>query len=154
MFRRHPGLQKWTKAFIVPEDNDRASPIFKIDFHTFYYSFLVGVAANERADDISDATDMFRFFPDHIRPKKNEIIAVLIHTYTKDLGIKLNDKESLKKMVSSLIDVEKKELSGEGYKRANQYAYRGFEIISEKIKYPSDAVKALQGIIEIINSYD
>lgn len=150
MFRRHERLKRFTDGFGA--NDERVSPIFKTNFHTFYYSFLVGVAAGERANDISGAKDMIDYFPENFRETKNQIIAVLIHTYTKELGIKLDDKQSLKKMVSGLINVEARQLSSEGYKRVNEYAYRGFEIIEKNIKYAVDPIDTIKKISQLINA--
>ena len=60
---------------------------------------------------------MIDYFPENFRETKKSIIAVLIHTYTNELGMKLDDKQSLKKMVSGLINVEARQLSSEGYKK-------------------------------------
>lgn len=152
-FRRHNDLQRWTNEFRASSnERERTSPIFRIDFNTFYYSFLVGVSQNQRSKDLRNTTDMVSNFPENFRATKNQIIGVLIYSYTRELGIQLDDKESLKNMVSSLIDVERKNLSSEGFKRVNEYAYAGFEIIESNIEFGQNPFKALEKICNLINT--
>ena len=148
-FRSHPKLREWTKAFTDKKEKI-SSAIFKTDFHTFYYSFLVGVSKNEMAndEDLKDSVEMSVDFTTDFKPVKMHIISVLISAYLKEQGYELEDAENVKKMVRALIDVDSNNLSSEGFKRINQYAYRGFEIIEKNNPWPNDPAASIDKIFK------
>tara|TARA_Y100000768_G_C23975965_1_gene683086 strand:+ start:896 stop:1198 length:303 start_codon:yes stop_codon:yes gene_type:complete len=97
---------------------------------------------------------MLRVFAPSHKESALQIIALLIATYTEDMGMNITDKKSLKKIMNDLISVDETgawNLSKEGFKRANQYAYAGFEIIHKKFKYASNSAETVKGILDIIN---
>ncbi len=149
-FRRHKDLKKWTEGFNTGESS---SPLFKTDFHTFYYSFLVGVSLNDMADeeDLKNTTDLSKDFTEIFKSSKYQMISILISVYLEEQGYELNDTETVKKMIGALIDVDSMTLSSQGFKRINQYAYRGFEKIYSDNKYAVNPAETISRILELIN---
>lgn len=147
-FRRHKDLKKWTEGF----NHGSPSPIFQTDFHTFYYSFLVGVIEGDMGneDDLKNTTEMAKDFTESFRSSKYQMISILISAYLKEQGFELNDTENVKKIINALIDVETMSLSSQGFKRINQYAYRGFEIIQSDNKYAVNPAVTIAKILDLI----
>ena len=77
-FRSHPKLREWTKAFTDKKEKI-SSAIFKTDFHTFYYSFLVGVIEGDMGneDDLKNTTEMAKDFTESFRSSKYQMISIL-----------------------------------------------------------------------------
>lgn len=147
-FRAHEKLRSFTKGF---ESGDYKSSIFKTDFSTWYFSFLVGVANSEREKNLSDTNEIMQKFPEGFSKSKKQIIGILITTYLKDSGMELENKKDLKKMIQDLINIETGELSKEGFKRANEYAYAGFELIYKNNRFAANPAETLKSIIKLIN---
>jgi len=153
MFKRHIEAQAWTKAAQSKDNNF----LFKRDFHTFYYCFLVGVKLGKRKD-VSDRTQSIDFtdnFVEEFHESKFQIIALLITGYLTEQKMKISDKKDLERIVDALINIKDQAnyLSSEGFERMNQYAQAGFEEISAQYKFPieGDPIKAIKKIYEILN---
>ena len=99
-------------------------------------------------EDLKDSVEMSVDFTTDFKPVKMHIISVLISAYLKEQGYELEDAENVKKMVRALIDVDSNNLSSEGFKRINQYAYRGFEIIEKNNPYPTDSAASIDKIFK------
>ncbi len=153
MFKRHENLSKWVKGI-----NENQSGLFPNDFTAFYYAFLVGIKHKKREEDINNAVDILRDVAPSHNESKLHIYGLLITTYTEEMGMEIREKKDIKNIIKDLIKINERDgswtLSEEGFKRVNQYAYAGFEIIYKHNKYATDPVQTIKSIIELINSKD
>tara|TARA_B100000003_G_scaffold13025_1_gene10812 strand:- start:530 stop:988 length:459 start_codon:yes stop_codon:yes gene_type:complete len=151
MFKRHENLAKWVAGL-----KGSKSGLFPNDFTAFYYAFLVGIKHKTREELPANAQDMLSDIPTTHNESKLHIYGLLLATYTEEMGLEIKDKKALKAIIKDLIKINERDgtwtLSAEGFKRVNQYAYAGFEIIQSHNKYATDPVQTIENIIELINS--
>ena len=152
-FNRHENLSKWVKGI-----NENQSGLFPNDFTAFYYAFLVGIKHKKREEGSNPGTEFIKKVAETHSESKLHIYGLLITAYTEEMGMEIREKRDIKNIMKDLIKINVRDgtwtLSDEGFKRVNQYAYAGFEIIEKHNKYATDPVQTIKSIIELINSKD
>jgi hypothetical protein len=153
-FFKHPDLDKFYKIF----EKEERSPIFSGKFDLFYYCFLIGISAGKRSgwnkDESSDALELAKRFPNNMKDSKLLILNLLLTGYTIEKKKKVEVDTFANSILARLIDHDDiNQLSEEGYKRINSFAYAGFEILynEEKYKYPTNGSEAIVRIKDILD---
>lgn len=153
-FFKHPDLDKFYKIF----EKEEKSPIFSGKFDLFYYCFLIGVSAGKRlgwdANESSDALELAKRFPNNMKDSRLLILNLLLTGYTIEKKKKVEVDTFANSILTRLIDHDDiNQLSEEGYKRINSFAYAGFDILynDENYKYPSSGSEAIIKIKEILD---
>ena len=147
-FLIHPSAKAYFSTF---KGADNKTPIFKDLFDLYYYCFLLGVSSNERETSLEGAYEVTKNWPNTYSGSKLPIINLLIFGYLLENGYEVDNKTFANDHLKKLIDhTNKNDLSDEGYKRMNEFAYNGFEILYKKHPYPSSGGRVLIDITKIL----
>ena len=147
-FLIHPKSKEFFSTF---KSTDNKTPIFKDLFDLYYYCFLLGVSSGEREPSLEGAYEVTKNWPNSYSGSKLPIINLLIFGYMLENGYEVDNKTFANKILSKLIDHNNKnDLSEEGYKRMNEFAYNGFEILLKKHPFPTSGGKVLIDITSIL----
>ena len=104
---------------------------FSIDFDSYYFCFMAGIASGQKEDmKASDTTEFISYFPERYKSKSKLMIALFLKKELKLMGVEIQEKKSVHAVISPLIDPESpSNLSETGFREFNKYAHGGFEAI-------------------------
>jgi hypothetical protein len=104
-----------------------------LDFDMYYFCLMAGLAAGrKRFGQADDATDLAQDFPGEYRPRGRVIVALLLTRELRTLGINFQERTTLHREVSKLIDpLSSSHLSSAGMEEMNRYSYGGFDVLTE-----------------------
>lgn len=123
-FRLRNDTRNWFKGVV-----DSLS----LDFDMYYFCFIAGVVTGRKAfPRTSDATDLAQDFPGEYRSRGRIIVAMLLTQELKALGIKFDERVTLNKEISKLVDpLSSSHLSAAGMEVINCYSFGGFDVLTE-----------------------
>ena len=104
-----------------------------LDFDMYYFCLMAGLAAGKkRSSQTEDATDLAQDFPGEYRARGRVIVALLLTRELRSLGINFQERTTLHREVSKLIDpLSSSHLSSAGMEELNRYSYGGFDALTE-----------------------
>ena len=104
-----------------------------LDFDMYYFCLMTGLAAGKkRSSQTEDATDLAQDFPGEYRARGRVIVALLLTRELRSLGINFQERTTLHREVSKLIDpLSSSHLSSTGMEELNRYSYGGFDVLTE-----------------------
>ncbi len=103
---------------------------FKFQFDVYYCCALLGMAAVQLDEDVSDLNDLTENYPKPYIDCKAQIAGLLVASEAKRQGIDVQSPKLEEMMLRYLSDNETM-LSDEGIKTLNAYAFRGFQLIHD-----------------------
>jgi hypothetical protein len=105
-----------------------------IQFDGYYLCLLVGLyQVKLDATAVYDGT-LLEYYPGDYPESCEYLAGLLIAAEIKRIPVDKENPDEVEKLMSKLIDARSKALLSElGYKRMNQYAARGFEVVREKL---------------------
>jgi hypothetical protein len=124
-FRLRNDARTWFKA--VRESG------FELDFDSFYFCFIAGVAAKQKKDiATAEAPELVDYFPERYRDRGRLLIALFLAREIQLLGIDISEKKTVHAEVSRLIRPDSPSyLSEDGMREFNRYAHGGFEVLAD-----------------------
>ena len=103
---------------------------FKYQFDVYYCCALIGMAAIQLDEDVSDLSDLTENYPKPYIDCKAQIAGLLVASEAKQQGIDVQSPKLEKIMLRYLSDNETM-LSDEGVKTLNSYSLRGYQLIRD-----------------------
>ena len=143
-FFKHPKLDEFYKIF----EKEVKSPFFEGKFDLFYYCFLIGISANKRDGfedgNARDALELAKRFPNDFLQSKLQILNILLTGYTLETKKKVEVDTFADSILKELVDHDDtNQLTDQGYKRMNAFAYAGFEILYYDNNYQNPMTSAV-----------
>ena len=148
-FERHPRMKKYLEAY----KGDAKSPIFRTLWDLFYFSFMVGLAANKKIPETEwpDKMEMERDMANYSE-RKLVLMATLLIKKLKTRGREVQTTKDLQKELNDIANTKIGDFNEEGITLFNEYAYWGFEKIEKKLaKNPSNPGTEFLAIYEDIS---
>lgn len=126
-FRIRKDAREWFRDL---RDKEKA---FAIDFDSFYFCFIAGVASRRKVSVPQDETaELVDYFPGAFKNRGRLLVSLMLSAELRDQGISMDDKRSVHSVVSGLIRPNSPSfLSDAGVNTFNQYAHGGFEQLEE-----------------------
>lgn len=125
MFRLRKEARDWFKDL---RDREKS---FKIDFDSYYFCFLAGIAF-PRKRTADDAADLVDHFPANYGPRGKLLVALFLTAELKALGLAFNEKKAVHSAISRFVDPNAPHhMSEEGIREFNKYAHGGYEVLLE-----------------------
>jgi hypothetical protein len=108
-------------------------PQLSIDFDTYYFCAIAGLAVGRKADVPTDDTaELVDYFPEVYRAKGRLLIALFLSRELRLLGINATERTALHSAIHSLVAPQSlSHLSDLGMREFNRYAWGGFEVLTE-----------------------
>lgn len=103
---------------------------FKFQFDVYYCCALLGMAAVQLDEDVSELNDLTENYPKPYIDCKAQIAGLLVDSEAKRQGIDVQNPKLEEMMLRYLSDSETM-LSDEGVKTLNAYALRGYQLIHD-----------------------
>ena len=103
---------------------------FSYQFDVYYCCALIGMAAGQIDEDVSDLRDMTENYPKPYVDSKTQIAGLLVASEAKRLGIDTQSPK-LEEVMLQYLSSDDTMLSEEGVKVLNAYSLKGFHLIRE-----------------------
>lgn len=103
---------------------------FSYQFDVYYCCTLIGMAAGQIDEDVSDLKDMTENYPKPYADSKTQIAGLLVASEAKRLGIDTQSPK-LEEVMLQYLSSDDTMLSEEGVKVLNAYSLKGFHLIRE-----------------------
>jgi hypothetical protein len=108
-----------------------------LDFDIYYLCLMMGFASSRYsnpAKQISDYSDFISYFVQDYRPYQTLIIGLLLRAELSRLGIDINEKDEIRKLLLELVDPNTQtKLTDKAMDRMNEYASGGYDYLSEQL---------------------
>lgn len=129
-FELRQDAKRWFKAF----DRDIRQKTI-IQFDLYYFCLIPGFITKRRNIEINsdDVDEMTRDFPSVFRSRGELLVGLLINTELSRMGIDLQERTSVYRIISDLVITSPPYLSNEGIKKMNYYAHGGFDVLCEQM---------------------
>ncbi|MET8677030.1 hypothetical protein ABZW18_05375 [Streptomyces sp. NPDC004647] len=141
-FRIRDDAKKWFKAL---RERD-----FRVDFDSFYFCFMAGIATGKKAQVPKDETsELVSYFPERYGSRKQLLVALFLTQELADLGIEMGEKKDVHSKIKKLLDPDSPghHLSDDGVREFNKYAHGGFEILRDE--WFDDRPRSLETFLRI-----
>lgn len=135
-------LRRDARDFFKDIKND-----IEVDFDIYYWCLIYGFAAQRRDPDFNkkDATDLIDNFPALYSSNSRLIIALLIRDELRNLGIRLSDRDEVRKRINKLLNSQTPSaLSDEGIGIMNQISSGGYDLLTTTL---ADRPRTMAGFI-------
>lgn len=103
---------------------------FKYQFDVYYCCALIGMAACQIDDDVSELEDLTESYPKEYADSKTQIAGLLVASEAKRLGVDIQSTK-LEDIMLQYLSNDDTLLSEDGVKALNAYALKGFHLIRE-----------------------
>lgn len=127
---------------------------FEIDFDSYYFCLIAGLTKGQPLSFTNaETTDVIQQFPKEYQPNRYLIIALFLNVELKRLGISLEERTTLNKKLTELINpISATGLSDDGMKALNSYAFRGFHELQTHFPEPPRSLDGfLVGYYQFLN---
>lgn len=106
---------------------------FRIDFDTFYFCFIAGVASgSKRAVPNEDTSEMVDYFPGPYGASGKLLVGLFLSRELKQLGLEITEREAVHRAIARLVRHDAgNHLTAEGVGEFNQYAHGGYDVLLE-----------------------
>lgn len=132
MFQLSSSARRWFKK-LEGQDPFNKSPLMD----QYYLCLLIAVNSKRTPEEVPDAQPAFlsKGWPDQYKENSNLIISLFLNAEINRFLIDRTNKEAVKKHIANYLDPQSiLNLSAEGIKHLNNYAYTGFLIIKESLR--------------------
>lgn len=129
-FRLLKDARDWFR--VLREDEEAWS----LDFDSFYFCFMAGIAAGEKKSDVPDSktAELVDYFPGRYGMRGKLIVAIFLSRELEKYGLTMDDqdKQSVHKMIRKYVDPDARNyLNDLGVRVFNSYAHGGFDVLRE-----------------------
>ncbi len=107
---------------------------FTVDFDALYFCFMAAILTGRRAPEAPSAetAELIDYFPARYIERKQLLVATLLTAELKRLSVDMGNKEEVHATIGKLIHPNSpSQLSEEGTREFNRYAYGGFDVLKE-----------------------
>lgn len=107
---------------------------FSIDFDAFYFCFMAAITVGRKSQELplSETSEMVDYFPGRYNDRSRVLVATLLATELRLLGVDMTNKKEVHSAISELIHPNSSShLSENGVREFNKYAYSGFDVLQE-----------------------
>ncbi|ANH08455.1 hypothetical protein [Shinella sp. HZN7] len=106
---------------------------FKIDFDTFYFCFIAGVATGrKRAMAGEDTSEMIDYFPQPYGASSKILVGLFLSAEMEKLGLVMTERERVHLEIAKLVRHDSSNhLTAAGVGEFSQYAHGGFDVLLE-----------------------
>lgn len=127
---------------------------FSTQFDVYYCCALIGMAAVQRDDDISDLKDMTEDYPKSYTDYKAQIAGLLVATEAKRLGIDF-ESSRLEEVMLQYLSSDDTMLSEDGVKALNAFSLKGYHLLHEYplVEKPTSREEFLEAFGIAIKTY-
>lgn len=106
-------------------------------FDIYYFCLMMGFASSRYSNatkQVSNSTDFVSYFVQDYRPYQTLIIGLLLRAELFRLGININEKDEIRKLLLELVDPNNQtNLTDKAMDRMNEYASGGYDYLSEQL---------------------
>lgn len=103
---------------------------FKIDFDSFYFCFMAGIATGrKRAVPTDETGELVAYFPKEYEAQERIMIAIFLTRELKELGLETGERHKVHKAVAELVSA--RSLTDKGVGEFNKYAHGGFDVLQD-----------------------
>lgn len=123
-FRIRENARSWFKEL-------RDEKMFRIDFDSFYFCFMAGIAARQKKTVPSeDTAELIDYFPDRYAMRSKLLVALFLTRELQELGVMMSEKDAVHGAIARLVDPgAQNHLSDAGVREFNRYAHGGYEVL-------------------------
>lgn len=128
---------------------------FELEFDSYYFCLISGLSTGKKHNlPNTETTEFVQQFPNEYKPNRHLIIALFLNAELKSLGISLEERTTLNKQLTKLIDpVSSTGLSDDGMREMNRYAYGGFRELENHFPEPPRTLDGfLVGYYQFLNN--
>ena len=107
---------------------------FTVDFDALYFCFMAAILTSRRAPEApaADTSELVDYFPGRYGERKQLLVATLLTAELKRLSVNMDNKEEIHATIGKLIHPNSpSQLSEEGVREFNRYAYSGYDVLKE-----------------------
>ena len=124
------------------------TPLFVEEWDLYYLCLLYGVTEGETdTKNLSKAQDMSKNFTVRYSGSKYSLLTLLMMTHADKLQIDLTDKKQLEIVLEVFIDPDQDSgFSLQAIEKMNQYAYAGFNLLSDIVPTLTNSALAIDDI--------
>jgi hypothetical protein len=124
-FRVREDARTWFKELREREKS------FKIDFDTFYFCFMAGIATNTKASATNDNTaELVVNFPGPYQNRAKLLVALFLTRELKTLGLTPGERMEAHQSIAKLVSYDSpNHLTAAGVAEFNKYAHGGFDVL-------------------------
>lgn len=144
-FRLRNDARTWFKGI-------RASGALEMDFDSYYFCLMAGLATRTKADiPQSDTAEIVQSFPGEYKAKGRLIVALFLKVELEELGVSMEKKTPVHEAISRLVrPMSPSGLSDEGEREINKYAHGGFDVLTEWLE---DRPRTLETFLPLYKRY-
>jgi hypothetical protein len=104
---------------------------FKIDFDSFYFCFMAGIAAKRKQSTAIEATaELIAYFPEKYSPRGRLLVTLFLARELEFLGVTMDEKRDVHATIAKLVNPDApNHLSDDGVREFNKYAHGGFDVL-------------------------
>ncbi|MBY6273347.1 MAG: hypothetical protein CW346_14190 [Bacillaceae bacterium] len=126
-FRIRKDAKEWFKDL---REKEKA---FAIDFDSFYFCFIAGIASRRKVTvPVDETAELVDYFPGAYKDRGKLLVSLMLSAELRDQGISMDDRKSVHTVIADLIRPNSPSLLSEaGVAKFNQYAHGGFEQLVE-----------------------
>src|SRR5689334_15303891 len=123
-FRIRENARDWFKEL-------RDDKLFRIDFDSFYFCFMAGIAERRKQSVPTDETaELVDYFPDKYGMRSKLLVALFLTRELQELGVTMAEKNAVHSAIGSLVDPSTpNHLSDAGVREFNRYAHGGYDVL-------------------------
>lgn len=120
---------------------------FQTKWDRFYLCLMAGFASGKSITfDASAVTDLVDYYPDEFKTRGRLLVGLLLTTDLAAHGIALTERDSVYRHIAKLVRSDSpSDLTDDGVKLMNQYAYYGYEKIREY--WQGDKLQTIEGFL-------
>ncbi len=109
-------------------------PKFKIDFDTYYFCLMAGLATGSKEPiPAKETADLIDNFPGLYRSRKGVIISLFLSRELEIMGVSMSEKSQVHDQIARLINPQDPSgLSETGMHEINCYSYGGYDVLANE----------------------
>ena len=106
---------------------------FSLDFDMYYLCLMAGLAESRLANTATaETTELVDNFPGEYRTKGRLVVALFLARELRRLSIDYSERTTVHETIDRLVEpLSPSQLSDEGLREINRYAYGGYEVLTE-----------------------
>lgn len=123
----------------------------EVDFDVYYFCMMAGIASGKKKTESMEMVDLVDNYPGPYHRRGRLLIGLLIREELRSLGISLRERDSVNKLIRTLIKSDSPSyLSDEGARLMNSYSCGGFE---ELVEHFGDRPRTLETFLRTYHKY-
>ena len=150
MFRLPAEAKDWYKNI---QASKMKTPLFVEEWDLYYLCLLYGITEGEsEVKDLHKAQDMSKNFTLRYSGSKYSLLTLLMMAHANRFKIDLTNREQLEEALNGFIDQDQDSgFSLNAIEKMNQYAYAGFDLLSDKVPALTNSSVGIDEIFKDLN---